>query len=180
MDASLKQSKSELLVYELAESLCSLVIKEHQILQAELTQIGVLVEDAVQELGGSSRDLSVCVSEHTSLVNEFANDEHISTINNFKQQVNRHTSRMNRSLQFDDIVQQLAGHVSERIELMQQLFSNLESDVASIKLIGLANKSDTLNHMQSMSSNILNCRKLLEKENPVKQTSMSEGRIDLF
>lgn len=174
-----EKSKTHALLYELAESLSSLVIREHQILQDELNQVGSLVEDAVQEMGRSFRELNTCVTQQTSLVKQINAGDHEEKISELTDQVNSYASNMKRVLQFDDIVQQLAGHAGERIAQMQQLFTVLDKDVAILKATEMGD-GESLGHMRDMLENIGKFRQLLEKENPVKQGSMVEGGIELF
>lgn len=175
-----EQSNTQSLLYELAESIGSLVIREHQILQDELNQVAALVEDAVQELGGSFRKLNACVKEQDSIIKEISSDNHNSKLNGLSQQVNSYISNMRRALQFDDIVQQLAGHASERIGQMQQLFKALGIDVANLKSIELEKNTQAQTYLMTMLENTNKYRQLLEKENPVKQSSMTVGEIELF
>ena len=175
-----KQSNTQALLFELAESLSSLVIREHQILQAELNQVGSLVEDAVKELGGSFRGLNACVTEHAVFSNETDVDDNHSGLIDMSEQINVYTSNMKRVLQFDDIVQQLAGHASDRIGHMKELFAVLDKDVAKLKSVDFEQNSESLNQLAQMLEDIGKYRQMLEKENPVKQGSMDAGEIELF
>ena len=177
-----KSEKTETheLLYELAESLSSLVIREHQILQDELNQVSSLVEDAVLELGGSFRGLNACVTEHAVFSKEADAEGGKSSLTDMSEQVSGYTSNMKRVLQFDDIVQQLAGHASERIAQMQELFAVLNQDVDKLKTLESDNHVESLNQLENMLEIIIKYRQLLEKENPVKQGSMSAGSIELF
>ena len=173
-----KQLNTETLLYDLAESLSSLVIREHQILQGELNQVGTLVEDAVREMVGGFRELNSCISQQALLVNEM-NTADNKEFNDLTDQVSSCTSTMKRVLQFDDIVQQLSGHASDRIAQMQQLFTVLDRDVARLKLIDVGN-DESQSQLKVMLECINKYKQLLEKENPVKQGSMSAGDIELF
>lgn len=177
------QSGVQDLLFELAGELSRLVIREHQILQGELNQVCALVEDAVQALGGNFRELNICVSKQVALVANVKSD--VAANDNEKlaelsKQVNAYTAKLTRALQFDDIVQQLAGHACDRIGQMQELFSVLDKQVAELKTNKHGNTDESQNHLQTMLVNIIKYRRLLEKENPVKQDSISEGGIELF
>ena len=174
-----KQSDAQVLLYELAESLSSLVIREHQILQDELDQVGNLVGDAVKELGENFYELHACVFYQKSLIGDLENADNKDELQAINSKINSHTSNLKRALQFDDIVQQLAGHASERIGQMQQLFNMLDQDVNKLKSFEIDNKQ-TQNQLKIMHENISKFRQLLEKENPVKQGSMTAGEIELF
>lgn len=174
-----KQSDAQVLLYELAESLSSLVIREHQILQDELDQVGNLVGDAVKELGENFYELHACVFYQKSLIGDLENADNKDELQAINSKINSHTSNLKRALQFDDIVQQLAGHASERIGQMQQLFNMLDQDVFKLKSFEIDNKQTQI-QLNIMLESISKFRQLLEKENPVKQGSMTAGEIELF
>lgn len=174
-----EQSGTQVLLFELAESLSSLVIREHQILQDELNQVGDLVGDAVQEMGDSFYEINTCITEQESLIKSLDNSSKKNQLEDLTSQINSHTSTLKRALQFDDIVQQLAGHASERIGQMQQLFNMLDHDVNKLTSVYTDN-DQTQTQLKIMLENISKYRQLLEKENPVKQGSMTAGGIELF
>lgn len=170
------------MIFELSEALASLIIREHQILQGELNQIGGLVKSAVKVMGNNLRELNAHVTEQNQLLDQdndgVKND--VAEFSRISDQVNNNASIMVRALQFDDIVQQLAGHASERIGQMQELFHLLDQQVSELKSIGSEDIENAHDHMLKMIGNINKFRQLLEKENPVKQDTMAEGKIELF
>ena len=172
-------------LYKLADELGDLVLREHQILQGEMRQVGVLVSDAVKNLDSNFRTLNACVSEQTAILDKVLDTgcidkdqrQKLSEIGN---QINTHTSTTIRSLQFDDIVQQLAGHTCNRIAHMQELFVGLETKLTKIKQLESQEKSDIQKLIKMMQEEVGYFRVKLEKENPVKQRSMDAGKIELF
>ena len=177
-----KQTNNRDVIFALSEALSGLVIREHQILQGELNQIGGLVESAVKVLGNNLRELNENVTAQNLIVDH--DDGNVSSdvgeFSRISNQVNKNASNMVRALQFDDIVQQLAGHASDRIGQMQELFHLLDTQVSELKKLDVDNVSNSNHHMQTMIDNIDTFRQLLEKKNPVKQDTMAEGRIELF
>ena len=136
-NADLKSS-----IYDVADELGQLVLREHQILQGEMKQLSTLVCDAVKSLDSNFRHLNASAAEQTRIVDEVfsgsaADEEAHSKFSEISEQISQRTASTIRVLQFDDIVQQLAGHASSRIARMQELFNQLE---AKLKRVGF--KSD--------------------------------------
>ena len=185
MAENLVESSNETLIYQLSSELSGLIIREHQILQDELNQVGALVEDAVKSLGTNIRELNKNVAEQAKIFAENSTDgkQDNGPISEITNQVSSNTSDMMRALQFDDIVQQLAGHASDRIAQMQVLFHVLDemlSEFKSARTSDKKNQDNTHEQLQVMIESVIKYRLLLEKANPVKQVSMSAGRIELF
>ena len=183
MEDNKEQFDSNEMLFKVAEELCGLVVREHQILQGELSQVGVLVEDAVQSLGANLRVLNECLKSQEIILNDHEKEHSGDRSKDFlslSDQVNKNTSEMIRALQFDDIVQQLSRHASERIEQMHALFNVLGHNVSELKSFEFDNIDDAQSKLKEMVDNIAKYRLLLEKNNPVKQSSMNEGSIELF
>ena len=185
MAVNLVQSSDQALIYTLSEELSGLIIREHQILQDELNQVSALVGDAVKVLGTNIRELNAHVAHQEKIhgsdsveITQHSGGEYTK----LSKQVNSNTSNMTRALQFDDIVQQLAGHASDRISQMQELFHLLDRKLSEIKVSDSSDEKHKQLHsnLQVMIENVIRYRLLLEKANPVKQDSMSEGKIELF
>jgi len=172
-------------VYKLADELGQLVLREHQILLGEMRQLGTLVGDAVKNLDSNFRHLSISASEQADIMSKVFDDgcinedqqHRFSLISN---QINVHASKTIRVLQFDDIVQQLASHSCDRISRMQELFNELESTLSKIKALDSSELYEIEQHIKTMRDEVGHFRVKLEKENPVKQNSMKEGKIELF
>lgn len=172
-------------LYELIDELSSLIIREHQILQGEMSQVRVLVSDAVKNLDRNFRSLNACSSEQAAIVNELVgtgrvDEEQQKKLSVISGQINSHTSTTIRALQFDDIVQQLAGHTCDRIARMQELFVELEKKIIKIKYLEVHDKKGIQGYIRMMRDEVGHFRTKLEKENPVKQISMDAGKIELF
>lgn len=172
-------------MYKLMDELSSLIVKEHQILQGEMCQVRVLVSDAVKNLDSNFRDLNACSSEQVTIINGLINtgrvdEEQQQKLSEISNQINSHTSATIRALQFDDIVQQLAGHTSNRIARMQELFADLEDKLTKIKQLESQDNSGIHEYIKKMRGKVKKFRTKLEKENPVKQKSMDAGKIEIF
>lgn len=176
-------------IYGLAEDLNRLVSRENQILQGELGQVSTLVGDAIKILVESFNNLNDQVVEQENLIQSIvaevldSNDqepEQVSRISELSQQINQNVAAAIRSLQFDDIVQQLVTHSQRRTEQMEQLFVGLYEKLSELKVVEPQDSTQIANYIEAMQEEINHFRVALEKTNPVKQTSMGAGKAELF
>ena len=171
------------LLYELEEGLYGLIKREHIEIRDELSQMGLVVSDAIKTLVKSLNGLSVQLKEQSKLVDEMTLSGDVASMG--KQQeyralskmVDQNISAVVRSFQFEDIVQQLVTHCRTRSDGLEQLFERLNQDVNKLKS---ADHEEYGQVLSAMKVDVAQVRKQLEKENPVKQTSMGAGGIELF
>ncbi len=176
-------------IYALADDLNQLVSREHQILQDELGQVSTLVGDAIKMLVESFNSLNRELAEQENLIQLFiaevldSNDqevEQLGRISALSKQINQNVVTVTRSLQFDDIVQQLVTHSHHRTEKMEELFAGLFEKLSELKVAEPQDATLVAKYLEAMHEEITHCRVALEKANPVKQTSMGAGKAELF
>ena len=176
-------------VYGLAEDLNRLVSREHQIMQGELGQVSTLVGDAIKTLVESFNNLNGQVAEQENLVQfivaEVLNSsdqelEQLGRISELSQQINQNVASAIRSLQFEDIVQQLVTHSHHRTKQMEQLFAGLTKKLSELKVVEPQDSTQIAKYLEAMQEEINRFRVALEKTNPVKQTFMGAGKAELF
>jgi len=177
------------LFQDLATALNGLVVREHQILQEELGQLSALIRDAVATLEESFRVINEQASEQSKLATstaEVLNEKKqrlpigLDNISKISEQINKNVATAVRSLQFEDIIQQLAAHSNNRAAQIEQLFVKLGEKLITLESI----KSDEAIRIEqiihAMQSDMEDFRHAVEKDNPVKQATMDEGKIELF
>lgn len=176
-------------VYGLAEDLNRLITREQQILQGELRQVSTLVSDAIKTLVESFNSLNEQVAEQENLIQIIvaevldSNDQElaqVSRISELSQQISQNVASATRSLQFDDIVQQLVTHSHRRTKQMEQLFVGLTRKLSELKVVEPQDSTQIADYIEAMQEEINHFRVALEKTNPVKQTSMGAGKAELF
>lgn len=176
-------SDIQTLLYELETGLYGLIKREHIEIRDELSQMGSVVSDAIKTLVQSLNSLSVQLKEQTKLVAEMtvegdaAGMERQREYQALSRMIDQNLSAVVRSFQFEDIVQQLVSHCRTRSDGLEQLFERLNRDVAQLKN---ASHDESGKILSAMQVDVAIVRKQLEKENPVKQTSMGAGGIELF
>ena len=108
----------------------------------------------------------------------------VGELNQISVAVGQSVSRAVISLQFQDMVTQLLGHVLKRLEMLDEV-ANEQERMAAI----LINSNDPANQVRSLSELRDHVEKLSEKlaqmklqivHNPVKQNSFASGEIELF
>lgn len=184
---STKQDESaeiQSLLYDVEGELYSLIKREHTEISDELSQMGSVVSDAIKTLMQSLNSLTGHLKQQNELVSSIvlATDE----AENAKQQqeyqvlsqmINQNITSVVRSFQFEDIVQQLVVHCGTRSENLEQLFDRINQNVDQLKN---ADKNESEQILSAMKTDIAKISEDLKKENPVKQTSMGAGGIELF
>ena len=183
------KSESRILLHDIATTLNELVVREHQILQDELKQLSTLIKDAINTLDTSFKQINQNSSEQTriasSITDKFRNTDQsipgeIDELNKVSEQIDKNVAKAVRSLQFEDIIQQLAAHSSNRANQIEQLFRKLGENLAILKTIDQNDMVRIEQVIMAMQSDMEDFRRAVEKDNPVKQASMGEGKIELF
>lgn len=183
------KSESRTLLHGIATTLNELVVREHQILQDELRQLSTLIKDAISTLDTSFKQINENASAQTKLVSSITDilknidqsiPREIDEINKVSEQIDKNVATAVRSLQFEDIIQQLAAHSSNRASQIEQLFKKLGENLAILKTIDENDMAQIEQVIQAMQSDMEDFRRAVEKDNPVKQASMGEGKIELF
>lgn len=179
-----ESSETRALLYGLENKLHGLIMREHAEIRDELSQMGSVVSDAIKTLMQSLNGLNTQLQKQGKIVQEMAsatdaeeNEKQHQDYQALGQMVNQNITVVVRSLQFEDIVQQLIGHCRARSEGLEQLVDQLSQDVNILKN---ASQGDSIQVLSAMQLKIAEVGKKLEKENPVKQTSMGAGGIELF
>ncbi|MDH5612307.1 MAG: hypothetical protein OEY66_07625 [Gammaproteobacteria bacterium] len=176
-------SEIRTLLYELEEGLYGLIKREHYEIRDELSQMGSVVSDAIKTLVKSLNNLSVQLKEQNKLIEDIAlmgdalGIEKQQEYRALSKMIDQDISAVVRSFQFEDIVQQLVSHCRTRSDGLEQLFERLNQDVSKLKN---ATHDESGKILSAMQVDVAKVRKQLEKENPVKQTSMGAGGIELF
>jgi len=172
---------------ELAIDLNRAIVKEHQILQDELKQISTLIRDAIKTLEDSFNSINKQISEQSQLVKSIVdittvnnNSDDLARLSGLTQGIANNIASAVRSLQFEDIIQQLTVHSGKRAGQIEILFSRLGDKLDQLSTIDPANTDLIMQTIKAMQDDLQNFFNVVKKENPVKQNSMKEGKIELF
>ena len=179
-----KSSEIQSLLYDLEGELYVLIKREHAEISDELSQMGLVVSDAIKTLMQSLNSLSDQLKEQNELVLQIAtatddveSGKKQQAYHAVSKMVNQNITTVVRSFQFEDIVQQLVAHCATRSGNLEQLFDRINRNVIELKI---ADHGESGKVLSVMKADIAKVSEELKKENPVKQTSMGEGGIELF
>jgi hypothetical protein len=157
---------------DLANDIVNLMIREHQSIHQELEHVGKLIGDASKSLTINFDKLNTIAARHNSLLE---NEDNTPAEDLKKNQLNIVTA-----LQFDDIVQQLTKHSQSRTRHIQVMFKKLATYLDEIKNSDCQSASTFNARIIELKRDVNELRLELEKENPVKQSSLATGKTELF
>ncbi len=179
-----ESSEVNSLFYDLECELYVLIKREHAEISDELSQMGMVVNDAIKtlmqslsSLDGQLKQQNELVQQIISAVDDAESEKHQQSYHALSKSVNGNITNVVRSFQFEDIVQQLVTHCGARSDNLEQLFDRINKNVTEFKD---ASTDDSKKILLDMKEDIAQVSQNLKKENPVKQTSMGEGGIELF
>jgi len=174
------------LLSELADDLTGLMIREHQYIHEELEHVRNLVRDATRSLSSSFDEMNILAIEQTTMVtlalqlNNANNKELLEQCKRSEKHYRANQVKIVTALQFDDIVQQLTQHAQNRALSIQAMFKRLDGALKRFKRLDHKEDPEFISEILQLKQDVAKFRTELEKENPVKQSSLSIGRTELF
>ncbi|MBT8119013.1 MAG: hypothetical protein KJN89_04780 [Gammaproteobacteria bacterium] len=163
----------------LANDIVNLMLREHQSIHQELDHVSNLISDASKSLSSSFDEINTIAIKQNSLLNT---DSKVSkeTSDDLATQLKKNQLNVVTALQFDDIVQQLTKHSQSRTSHIQMMFNKLATYLDEIKELEYKSAPAINDRIHDLRHDVAKLRIELEKENPVKQTSLSTGKTELF
>jgi len=174
------------LLSELADDLTCLMIREHQYIHEELDHVRNLVRDATRSLTSSFDEMNILAIEQTTMVtlalqlNNANNKELLEQCRRSEKHYRANQVKIVTALQFDDIVQQLTKHAQNRAMSIQAMFKRLGKALKEFKHLDHKEDPEFISKILQLKQDVAKFRTELEKENPVKQSSLSIGRTEFF
>ena len=170
----------------LADDLIYLMIREHQYIHQELEHVRQLVREATRSLTNSFDELNILAIEQTTMVtlalqlNNANNKELLEQCKRTEKQYRANQVRIVTALQFDDIVQQLTQHAQNRAMKIQDMFKRLDKALKELRHMKQTRDPEFISRILALKNDVERLRKELDKENPVKQSSLAIGKTELF
>lgn len=182
------------LVYWLTDEISDLIVREHQALDNELNQISTIIKDAAETIEAGFNDVNNQSARQSELLQSASENstgienqqitkyqEEVKNITNeITGEINKNVVAIVRSLQFEDIVQQLVGHSRRRVKKMEILLSRTKKNLAKLNAENSDDSRLILAALDEIREDIICVQEELEQDNPVKQESMEEGNVDIF
>lgn len=170
----------------LSEDIVNLMLREHQSIHLELEHVGKLINDASKSLSTSFDELNNISAQQNKYIStrlrpDNSEDKKLLAENDeLNAQLKKNQLNVVTALQFDDIVQQLTKHSQSRTQHIQVMFNKLATYLEEIKGSGYKITPDFNSRITELTRDVADLRTELEKENPVKQSSLTTGNTELF
>jgi hypothetical protein len=185
-DSSTTSEEAVAILSGLAEELVNLMIREHQYIHQELEHVRQLVGNATRSLTASFDQMNILAIEQNTIVtmalqlNNATNAELLEKCKRADNQYRNNQVKIVTALQFDDIVQQLTQHAQNRAMSVQEMFKRLGKALKELRQLDHKDDPDFISRILELKQDVANLRTELEKENPVKQSSLAIGKTELF
>jgi len=185
-DSSTTNEEISAMLSGLADDLVNLMIREHQYIQEELENVRQLIHDATGSLTAGFDEINILAIEQNTMIS-LASQLNITDNEALLEQCKRvdkkhrdNRARIVTALQFDDIVQQLTKHAQNRARHIQEMFKNLDDALKELNNLDHKNDLAFISRVKEIKRDVKKLGKELEKENPVKQSSLTIGKTELF
>lgn len=134
------------------------------------------IDKAVSTKGNIDEMLSELVSINDKMSSGLGN------ITSYNEQISENVATAVRSLQFEDIVRQLAMHIQTTINEMEGMLGGVCRDLAGMNEDGTCTGRDFSIKMQGIGARLSESRKRMRDmmHRPVQQDSMGVGSVELF
>jgi len=149
----------------IADDICQIVIREQQVMYDDFTRMAAILKEA-------SKNLRECFGEmnnHLARQSQAPSDD-IDTL----------SSMVVRSLQFEDIMQQMIIHSRRRAEEIERLFVLLTMHMKELDKRNTENPEEILKMLSKCVTDIDVVKRALSLESPVKHMNLNQGDIELF
>ena len=162
----------------IADDVCQLVIREHQVMNDDFSRMAAILQEASRNLhecfGGMCSQLATR-PEQPGYQGPVSVKDQLSA-----KEVDMLLSRVIRTLQFEDILQQMISHSRKRVEGIERLFVVLTTHINELNRRDGENYGKILETLNDCITDIDLVKHALGLENPVKYPSLDQGEIELF
>jgi methyl-accepting chemotaxis protein len=120
--------------------------------------------------------------EHVLMFMDGVNQKRHVAIQRLGEEARRMDAEVNQavtSLQFQDMVSQLIGHVDKRVEALSKVLTQFDKLAEALRSAAAGNPRALGEVAQSLREQIAELHEAMER-NPVRQKEVSHGEIDLF
>lgn len=178
-ESSTDNAEANEMLASLASDIVNLMLREHQSIHQELEHVSKLIGDASKSLTSSFDEINTIAVKQNTLLNTVSKESE-ETGNDLSVQLKKNQLNVVTALQFDDIVQQLTKHSQSRTSHIQVMFNKLAAYLDEIKALQYKATPEFNARIDELKQDVSMLRIELEKENPVKQSSLSTGKTELF
>jgi len=186
MNDTTNKAEVSAMLANLADDIINLMLREHQSIHTELEDVSKLIGDASKSLTASFDELNTITANHNLLLTEKLQETNtedktlLEASNNIDKKIKKNQLNIVTALQFDDIVQQLTKHSQSRTSHIQLMFKKLAASLEELKKLDYEYNPAFNSRILELKQDIQKLRTELEKESPVKQSSLTTGKTELF
>lgn len=169
----------------LLNKLTQLILDENLALRDSMERIESLLKHAIELLNESVFSVNTTIQTHQDSLEQAVVRDEAGSHNpgesllialrkalGIMVQLNMLLSKTTRSLQVEDIVSQIVNHVINRTKSIDDVVQDIKTFTYNDKSVSAEEIKHTLNQIALLSQNIHN--------NPIRQSSLDEGDIELF
>ena len=175
-ETSTDNAEANEMLASLANDIVNLMLREHQSIHQELDHVSKLIGDASKSLTSSFDEINTIAVKQNALLSK----DNKETSSDLSVELKKNQLNVVTALQFDDIVQQLTKHSQSRTRHIQVMFNKLAAYLEEIKKLEYKATPEFNDRVHELRDDVTKLRIELEKENPVKQSSLSTGKAELF
>ena len=175
-ESSTDNAEANEMLASLANDIVNLMLREHQSIHQELDHVSKLIGDASKSLTSSFDEINTIAVKQNALLSK----DNKETSSDLSVELKKNQLNVVTALQFDDIVQQLTKHSQSRTRHIQVMFNKLAAYLEEIKKLDYKSTPEFNDRIHELRHDVTKLRIELEKENPVKQSSLSTGKTELF
>ena len=142
--------------------------------------VEIIASKDIDKAVSTKRNIDEMLSELVSINDKMSSG--LGNITSYNEQISENVATAVRSLQFEDIVRQLAMHIQTTINEMEGMLGGVCRDLAGMNEDGTCTGRDFSIKMQGIGARLSESRKRMRDmmHRPVQQDSMGVGSVELF
>jgi len=171
---------------KVADSISQLVIQEQQAMNDDFTRMSGILQEAAENLRDCFNEMSHQRAKQSAQPHAKNNENNQPAKNNIQaltsatSEINSHAGKAIRSLQFEDIMQQMINHSRRRAEEIEKLFVALTNHISGLNSDETLGTDQIIDILENCLTDINEVEQALDLKNPVRQQSLAQGDVELF
>lgn len=175
-------------LHELSCDVSQLVIREQQLLNEELLRMSKLLQEASTSLRQCFTVMGQQLEHQASVLKqrdpkvqvERRRDAGKDELLQATSEIGSYIGQAVRSLQFEDIIQQVIGHSRRRAQEIEKMFAGLQDRINDMRGYEANDLDQVLAVLERCHQEIATVKEALTIANPVRQQSLEKGDVTLF
>ena len=173
---------------KVADDVSQLVIQEQQAMNRDFIRMSAIVQEAAENLRECFVEMSeqllikqsVQLRVKNNANNNLPADDNMQALLSTTHEISSHISKAIRSLQFEDIMQQMLSHSRWRAEEIEKLFVALTDRISGLRSDKTLSPGQIIEILENCLTDIHAVEQALDLKSPVKQRSLAQGDVEIF